>query len=51
MKCALPLDLKAALEVEHRRKRKDKLMSQLLEDAEMQEVMVRKIKELGLENV
>lgn len=51
MKCALPLDLKAALEVEDRRKRKDKLMSQLLEDPEMQEVMVRKIKELGLENV
>lgn len=51
MKCALPLDLKAALEVEEKRKRKDTLMSRLMEDAEMQDVMVRKIKELGLENL
>jgi len=48
MKCALPLDLKAALEVEEKRRRADGTMSRLLEDPEVQKVVVKKIRELGL---
>jgi ribosomal protein L40E len=49
MKCALPLDLKAALEVEDKRKRKDKVLSTIMQDSEVQDLMVRKIKEYGLD--
>jgi predicted amidophosphoribosyltransferase len=45
MKCALPLDLKAALEVEDKRKRKDRFLTTITGDAEVQELMVRKIKQ------
>ncbi len=48
MKCALPLDLKAALEVEEKRKHADDDMSRLLTDPEVKDVMVRRIRALGL---
>lgn len=48
MKCALPLDLKAALEIEEKRKRADDTMSRLLGDPDIQALVVRKIKDLGL---
>lgn len=48
MKCALPLDLKAAVEIEEKRKRADVAMGRLLEDPEIQALVVKKIKELDL---
>jgi integrase len=48
MKCALPLDLKSVLEVEEKRKRNDSTVNILFADAEVQELLVQKIKQYRL---
>ena len=42
-RCGMPLDLKAALELEGARRKADDLMSRLLEDPEVQRVLKRKL--------
>lgn len=42
-RCGMPLDLKAALELEGARKKADDLMSELLEDSEVQNFLRRKL--------
>jgi integrase/recombinase XerD len=46
--CGMPLDLKAALEIEKERKSADDLMSRLLKDPEVQQVFVAKLRRLAL---
>lgn len=47
-RCGMPLDLKAALQIEGRRKEVDEMMSKLLADPDVQELVAHKIVELGL---
>ncbi len=47
-KCGMVLDLKAAVQLEEMRARADELMSKLIQDPEVQAVLLKKIKELGL---
>lgn len=46
--CKMPLDLKAALDLEHERKVADDLMTQLLKDPEVQRLFVAKLRRLAL---
>jgi len=48
IKCGMPLDIKAAIEIENERKKMDDIMSALMKDSEVQRLMARKIKEMGL---
>lgn len=48
IKCGMPLDVKAAIEIENERKKMDDIMSALMKDSEVQKLMARKIKEMGL---
>ena len=48
IKCGMPLDIKAAIEIENERKKMDDIMSTLMKDSEVQRLMARKIKEMGL---
>ena len=48
MKCALPLDLKTAVEVDAKRKQNDNIMTVLMGDPDVQKMMVQKIKKYGL---
>jgi len=48
MKCALPLDLKAAVEVDAKRKQSDDAMTILMGDSDVQKMMIEKIKKYGL---
>ena len=48
MKCALPLDFRAALELEGARRKADDLMSKLLEDPEVRHVLKRKLAALPM---
>jgi integrase/recombinase XerD len=43
-RCGMPLDMKAALELEGARKRADDIMTRLIEDPEVQAVMKRRLK-------
>jgi integrase len=43
-RCGMPLDMKAALELEGARKRADDIMTRLIEDPEVQAVMRRRLK-------
>jgi integrase/recombinase XerD len=45
-KCGLPLHLAAALEAEHKRSEADRLMSALLDDAEVRQVILSKLRKL-----
>jgi integrase/recombinase XerD len=45
-RCGMPLDIKAALELEGARRKADDLMSRLLEDPEVQRVLKRKLSRL-----
>ena len=47
-RCGMPLDLKAALELEGARRKADDLMSRLLEDPEVQRVMKKKLAKLPI---
>jgi len=47
-RCGMPLDLKAALELEGTRKKADEIMSNLLEDQEVQNLLRRKLRQVEL---
>ncbi|MBI4146810.1 tyrosine-type recombinase/integrase [Candidatus Woesearchaeota archaeon] len=46
--CSLPLDTKAAIELEENRKNADDLMSELVKDPEVQKLLVEKVMKKGL---
>ena len=48
--CGCPLDLVALVEIERERHEADRLMSQLIEDDQVKQLLLEKIRELGLEN-
>jgi integrase/recombinase XerD len=47
-RCGMPLDLKTAMELEGTRKKADEIMSSLLEDREVQNLLRRKLREVQL---
>jgi integrase/ribosomal protein L40E len=49
-KCGLALDVKTAIELDERRRSADELMSVLLQDAEVRELIARKIAEIDLKS-
>jgi predicted amidophosphoribosyltransferase len=48
-KCGLPLKIEAALEVEQQRERADDIMNKLLEDPEVRNLLLIKLKNLNQE--
>jgi integrase len=47
LRCGMALDMEAVVELERKRARADELMSRLLEDPEVEELLRRKLRELG----
>lgn len=50
-KCGLPLQLKVAMEAEQKRTEADRLMSLLLDDNEVRQLIVSKLRGMNLTNI